>query len=63
MSGPTSAGGAGLLVLDPLAEPKLKAQTELQKEDMRQHGAMAREVVKQQAQEPVVVPINAGMGM
>lgn len=43
---------------DPLAEQKLKSQTELQKEDMRQHGAMAREVVKQQAQAPVVVPIG-----
>jgi hypothetical protein len=48
---------------DPLAEPKLHAQTEIQKEHMRQQGAMAREAMKQQAQQPVVVPINAGMAM
>lgn len=44
----------------PSPDAQLKAQTELKQEDMRQHGAMAREVVKHHAQ---VVPINAAMGL
>lgn len=42
---------------DPLAGEKLKQQTELKKEDMRQHGAMAREVIKLQA------PVGSSMDM
>ena len=38
---------------DPLAEPRLRAETELRKEEMRQEGANQREAMKQQ---PEVVP-------
>jgi hypothetical protein len=47
----------------PSPDAQLKAETELEQENMRQQGATAREVLKIQAQEPVVVPISAGMGM
>lgn len=38
---------------DPLAEPKLKAQTEIEKEHIRQQGKMA---VEQMRQQPQVIP-------
>lgn len=44
---------------DPLAEPRMKAETEIAKEHIRQDGKLA---VEQMRQQPVVVPIAAGMG-
>lgn len=41
--------------VDPLAEPKLKAETELQKEAMRQEGETQREAMKMQADPLVMV--------
>ena len=45
---------------DPLAETRMKQETELQKEAMRQETELTKEQMRQQ---PVVVPINAGIGL
>jgi hypothetical protein len=48
----------------PSPDAQLKAQTDLQKEDMRQHGAVALEHVKQMGESArSVVPINSGMAL
>ncbi len=44
---------------DPLAEPKIKAATEIRKAEIEQETDLA---VEQMRQQPVVVPINVGAG-